>query len=58
MTIHPVGRIEPPKIQAPDRVNHKPRQMIRRNPNPDIRRQQKPLLTTALNEVLRHPQIV
>ena len=58
MTIHPVGRIERPKIQAPDRVNHKPRQMIRRNPIPDIRRQQKPLLTTTLNEILRHPQIV
>ena len=58
MTIRPVGRIERPKIQAPDRVNHKPRQMIRRNPIPDIRRQQKTLLTTTLNEVLRHPQIV
>ena len=48
MTIRPVGRIERPKIQTPDRVNHKPRQMIPRNPIPDIRRQQKPLLTTAL----------
>src|SRR5262249_7930827 len=41
-----------------DRVDHEPRQMIRRNPIPDIRRQQKPLLTTPLNEVLRHTGIV
>ena len=32
--------------------------MIRRQPLPHVRRQQEPLLTTALNEVLRHTAIV
>jgi hypothetical protein len=31
--------------------------MIRRQPVPDIRRQQEPLLTITTNEVLRHPGI-
>ena len=54
MTIEAVGGIESRQIHARHRVDDEPRQMIGRQPLPDIRRQQEPLLATALNEVLRH----
>ena len=47
-----------PKVHALHGVDHEPRQVIRRQPIPHVRRQQKPLLSTALNEVLRHTEIV
>ncbi len=58
VTITPIGPIERIKVHLLDRIDHKPRQMITRHPIPNVRRQQKPLLTTALNEVLRHAEIV
>jgi hypothetical protein len=54
MTVSPIRAIERRQVHLPDSVNHEPRQMIRRQPIPHIRRQQKSLLTTTLNEVLRH----
>ena len=58
MTVRPVRRIERRQIQVAHSVDHEPRQMIRRQPIPHIRRQQESLLTTALNEVLRHTGIL
>lgn len=43
MTIRPVRGIERGQVHVRDRVNHKPRQMIGRQPIPHIRRQQNPL---------------
>jgi hypothetical protein len=54
MTIGPIGRIEPRQVHLGHRLDHKPRQMIGRQPLPHIRRQQEPLPTTTLNEVLAH----
>jgi hypothetical protein len=48
VTISPVSGIERAEVHVRDRVDHKPRQMIGRQPLPDIRRQQKPLLTAAI----------
>ena len=58
MTVSPIRPIERRQIHLPHGVHHKPRQMIRRQPIPHVRRQQKPLLTTTLKEVLRHTEIV
>jgi hypothetical protein len=58
VTISPIRAIERRQVHIPDRVNHEPRQMIRGQPIPHVRRQQKSLLTMTLNEVLRHPGIV
>ena len=58
VTIGPVGGIERVEIHLVDRVDHKPRQVIRRKPIPNIWRQQKPLLTHAFDEVLRHDRMV
>jgi len=57
MTIGPIGRIERRQVHLGDRSDHKPRQMIDRQPLPHIRRQQEPLLTPILDEVLRHADI-
>jgi hypothetical protein len=58
MTVSPIGAIEPSQLHVPNRAEHKPRQVIRRKPIPHVRRQQKPLLPTTLNEVLRHERMV
>jgi hypothetical protein len=58
MTISPISGIERRHVHVRDRVDHKPRQMIRRQPLPHIGRQQETLPTTTLNEVLRHPRMV
>jgi hypothetical protein len=57
MPISPIRSIETRQIHPGHQVDHKPRQMIRRQPIPDVRRQQKSLLTPTLNEVLRHTRI-
>ncbi|HUA49170.1 MAG TPA: hypothetical protein VMA77_28295, partial [Solirubrobacteraceae bacterium] len=58
MTIGPIRAIERAQVQLRDRVDHKPRQMIARQPIPHVRRQQKTLIPPALNEILRHTRIV
>jgi hypothetical protein len=58
VTISPIVGIELLQLHLGDRVNHKPRQMIGRQPLPHIGRKQQPLLTTTLNEVLRHARRV
>ena len=58
VTVSPIGGIERRQIHLLDGIDHEPRQMIRPEPIPHVRRQQKPLLTTTLNEVLRHAEIV
>jgi hypothetical protein len=58
VTIGPIRGIERAQAHLLDRIDHKPRQMIWREPIPNVGRQQKPLLTTTLNEVLRHTEIV
>ena len=57
MTVSPIRAIKSRHVHLPNGLDHKPRQMISRQPIPNIWRQQKPLLTTTLNEVLRHPRI-
>ena len=58
VTVRPIGGIERPKVHVLHGVDHKPRQVIRRKPIPHVQRQQKPLLTTILDEVLRHAGIL
>jgi len=58
MTIGAIRGVERRQVHPLDCANHKPRQMISRQPIPHIRRQQKPLLTTTLDEVLRHTAIL
>ena len=58
MTIGAIRGVERRQVHPLDRADHKPRQMIGRKPIPHIRRQQKPLLTATLDEVLRHTAIV
>src|SRR6202035_3437327 len=57
MPVLAIRPIEALKIQLLDDLDHKPRQMILRQPIPHIRRQQIPLLTITINEVLGHPGI-
>jgi len=57
MPIRPIGRIKRRQIQPLDAPDHKPRQMILRQPIPQRRRHQKRLLTIKTNEILRHPRI-
>src|SRR5215207_4660022 len=54
MTIGPIGGRERRQIHLGHGVDHKPRQVVARQPLPHVRRQQKPLLTATLDEVLRH----
>ncbi len=56
VTVSPIPGIERLKVHPPHSVDHEPRKMIRRQPLPHVRRQQESLLTTALNEVLRHAE--
>ena len=58
VTIRPISAIERRQIHPTHDVDHEPRQMILRQPLPHVRRQQKPLVTTTLNKVLRHTRIV
>jgi hypothetical protein len=55
--ISAIRRIERIEIQPGDRLDHKPRQMIGRQPIPQRRRQQKHLLTITIKKVLGHPGI-
>jgi hypothetical protein len=48
VTIASISGIKRRQIQLADRVDHKPRKVIGRQPLPHIPRQQKPLPTTAL----------
>jgi hypothetical protein len=58
VTISPIRGIERVEIHVRDRVDHKPRQVIGRQPLPHVRRQQKPLLTPTFDEVLRHAEML
>jgi hypothetical protein len=58
VTVSPIRAIEVTKIHVGHRADHKPRQMISRQPVPHVRRQQEPLILPAVNEVLRHDQMV
>jgi hypothetical protein len=58
MTIGPIGAIKRRQIHPGHGVDHKPRQVVCRQPPAHVRRQQKPLLTATLDEVLRHPGIL
>jgi hypothetical protein len=57
MTVGPIGGIKRRQIHLGDGIDHKPRQMIRRKPLAHVRRQQEPLLTATLEEVLRHKPV-
>ena len=50
----PDTRHRTPPSPSRHSVDHEPRQMIRRQPIPHVRRQQEPLLTTTFDEVLSH----
>jgi hypothetical protein len=54
MTVGPIGGTKRRQIDLGHGVDHKPRQMIGRQPLPHVRRQQKPLLTATRDEALRH----
>jgi hypothetical protein len=58
MAIVAVTRTERPEIQLANRVEHKPCEVILRQPLTQARRQQQLLLTITRDEVLRHPEIV
>jgi hypothetical protein len=53
-----IGRIERLQLHLLDRRQHEPRQMILRQPLPNIRRHQKRLLTITRDEALTHCQMV
>jgi hypothetical protein len=57
VAIRSIGGEERLEIETRDRIEHKPREMILRQPVPQRRRQQKRLLTITFNEVLGHPSI-
>jgi hypothetical protein len=52
--ISPVLTKDRAQIQPLDDIEHKPRQMIPRQPIPDARRQQEILVPITRQEVLRH----
>ena len=58
MTIRPIRAVEHVQIQLRDGIDHKPRQMIARQPITHIPRQQETLIPPTLNEVLSHTGIV
>jgi hypothetical protein len=58
MTVGAIGRIKCGQIHLRDRVDHKPRQMVLRQPLAQARRQQQLLLAITRDEVLRHPGIL
>jgi hypothetical protein len=47
-----------PRIDPIDGVDHKPREVILRQPIPDVRRQQERLLTITRNKAGRHNDMV
>jgi hypothetical protein len=51
-------RLEPRGVHHTDRVDHKPREVILRQPLPDVRWQQERLLAITRDEVLRYAGIV
>jgi hypothetical protein len=56
VTIGPVSRIERRQVHPRHGVDHKPRQVVGRQPLPHIRRQQKPLLTATFYEFCAMPE--
>jgi hypothetical protein len=54
MAVLAVGAIERRQVKLRDRLQHKPREVILRQPLTQARRQQQLLLTIARDEVLRH----
>ena len=58
MPISTIRAIEPGQIHHANGVDHKPREMLLRQPLTRIRRQKKRLLTIGRQEVLGHAQIV
>jgi hypothetical protein len=57
-TVQPKRAEERGQIQLPDRIDHKPRQVIVGQPLAQARRQQQLLLAVTRQKVLRHAQIV
>ena len=57
MAVGPVGGRERRQVHLGHGVDHKPRQVIGRQPLPHVRRQQEALLTATFNEVLGHAGI-
>jgi hypothetical protein len=58
MPIRAVGGIERSQIELADCVDHKPSEMVLRQPVAQARRQQQHLRTITSDEVLAHAQIV
>ena len=58
MAIGAVGAIKRRQVHLGDGLDHEPRQVIVREPITHVRREQKPLLTSALNEVLSHTGMI
>jgi len=58
MTVITVGAIERRQVKLRDRVDHKPRKVIARQPVPYRPRHQEHLLPIAGDEVLGHDQIL
>ncbi|MEO8967319.1 MAG: hypothetical protein ABI355_06880 [Solirubrobacteraceae bacterium] len=56
VTIGAIRGIKRRKVHLIDRRDHKPRQMILRQPLPQRRRQQERLLTIRFDEILGHPR--
>jgi hypothetical protein len=56
MPVRAIRRVKRRQIHPLDRIDHKPRQVILRQPVTKRRRQQKRLLTITIDEVLRHPR--
>ena len=57
MPVRAIPRIEHRQIELLDRLQHKPRQMVPRQPIQQRRRHQEGLLTITIQEVLRHTGI-
>jgi hypothetical protein len=58
MTVGAIGSKERGQIHLRDRVDHKPCQVILRQPHAQARRQQQLLLAITRQEVLRHVRMV
>ena len=57
MPVRAIRRVERVEIKLLDRIEHEPREMIRREPIPQRGRHQECLLTIAFDEVLGHSGI-
>jgi hypothetical protein len=58
VTVRPIRAIDSRQVHLRHGVDHKPRQMIGRQPVAHVRRQQESLLTTNFDEVLCHTGIL